>query len=307
MPYVLWSQEESEDSSDNGKVEKEAEPLAEEVPDPIDEELETKDGVALKVTYYPPPVEGPAARGKETVPIIMLHMSEGSRNDWHDLALAMQRRGHAVVVPDLRGHGDSTSVIDSDKKLELDRMKASDYGNMLLDVARCKKFLMEKNNKEELNIDKLCLIGAEMGALVALNFAAYDWAKEDLPRLRQGKDVKALVLLSPVTSVKGFTATAALKSPAVCKLISMYIISGTRAGKKEAKKIYDRLKQSRPKQSKKDVNYFIREEPLDLTGTKLFEAQPVPMTNRIATYIKLRLVDQTIPWADRTNPLEAKP
>ena len=78
------------------------------------------------------------------------------------------------------------------------------------DVEMCKAFLMEKNNNKELNIDKLCLVGAEMGAVVAVDWAARDWSWPILPGRKQGQDVKALVLLSPEWSFKGMTIGPAI-------------------------------------------------------------------------------------------------
>ncbi len=64
--------------------------------------LNTHDGVTLGATYYG------SLLGKEAVPVIMLHQYKGSRADFKDLALALQAKGCAVLVPDLRGHGQST-------------------------------------------------------------------------------------------------------------------------------------------------------------------------------------------------------
>ena len=65
-----------------------------------------------------------------------------------------------------------------------------------------KDFLWERNNAGELNIDKLCVVGAEMGASVALNFALADALDQDSNRVlrpdyKLGRFVKALVLISP--------------------------------------------------------------------------------------------------------------
>ena len=47
------------------------------------------------------------------------------------------------------------------------------------DMEAVKKFLWERNNAGELNIDKLCVVGAEMGASVAVNFALADARDQD--------------------------------------------------------------------------------------------------------------------------------
>ena len=75
-------------------------------------------------------------------------------------------------------------------KLELDAMAdiQADGGG---DVDVCKSFLWQKNNDGELNIDKLVLVGDEMGATAAVNWAALDWSFEPVANIKQGKFAKA--------------------------------------------------------------------------------------------------------------------
>jgi len=95
-------------AADNAKVEKKGETTSSKKKD--DKKLPhrkilnflTDDGLRLTLTYYP------GTKGKETVPIVLLHMWKQSRVDYKDLALFLQSKGHAVIVPDLRGHGQST-------------------------------------------------------------------------------------------------------------------------------------------------------------------------------------------------------
>src|ERR1043165_8355902 len=71
-------------------------------PPPAEVTLKTRDGVDLAATFYGSIV------GKEAGPVIMLHQFKGSRADFKELAAALQAKGCAVLVPDLRGHGGST-------------------------------------------------------------------------------------------------------------------------------------------------------------------------------------------------------
>ena len=74
--------------------------------------LTTKDGVVLHCSWYP------GVNEKETVPIILLHGWEEDRHVYKDYALFLQQKhGHAVIVPDLRGHGESTELANG---MELD-------------------------------------------------------------------------------------------------------------------------------------------------------------------------------------------
>ena len=261
-------------------------------PEPEDIALETKDKVALKATFYP------STLGKEAIPVIMLHMYKGSRVDYHDLALALQAEGHAVLVPDLRGHGESTRYTDGDEKITVDRMNRAAFAAMVAgDVEACKTFLRDQNNEEQLNIDKLCLVGAEMGAIVALNWAALDWAWPPLPRGKQGQDVKALVLLSPAWTIKGFSVNPAMASPAVqSDKISIYILTDKKAA--DAKRLEKTLAKTRANSEEKSLIMV----PLEtsLAGTKMLEVPELEVAKRISKFIELKVVKKTIPWKDRS-------
>src|SRR5690606_19236633 len=88
------------------------------------------------------------------------------------------------------------------------------------------KFLVDRNDEEELNLNKLCLLGAGMGANVAVNWAAVDWEAPRLPRLKQGQDVKALVLASPHWRQQGLPLVDALRHPDVRELLSVMLVYG---------------------------------------------------------------------------------
>src|SRR5262245_11283871 len=66
------------------------------LPPPKTIDLKTKDGLDLKATFYG------SNLGKEAAVIILLHGHKGRRSDFDALAAALQKLGHAVLVPDLR-------------------------------------------------------------------------------------------------------------------------------------------------------------------------------------------------------------
>ena len=280
------------------------------MPPPETLNLETNDGVALRCTYYPGGfVLNPKTKdvtrisGKEVVPIIMLHGWEGQRREFDFTAVLLQRLGHAVVVPDLRGHGESTSARIGPRtvKLERDRMGRVDLENMvLLDVEAVKRFLIDKNNASELNIELLCVVGAELGATVALNWAVLDWNQPQLPAFKRGRDVKALVLLSPPASFKGLNANAALKHPIIQSALSVMIVVGKddREGYREAKSIHTRLEKARerlptdPKERQKRQDLFFIEPATSLSGTKLLTPRGLSVNQDLVTFLQLRLVSK---------------
>jgi len=162
--------------------------------------------IRLKATYYPSP-----ETDRSVVPIIIVHDENTTRNDYHLLALALQAKDHSVIVPDLRGYGESTRVKmpagKPDEQFDHSVLKPEHY-KMIVgpkgDLDAVKSFLREQNDAGKLNLNKLCVIGVgALGSLVATNWSAYDWAVPDLVGRKQGRDVKALILVSPEMAYKG--------------------------------------------------------------------------------------------------------
>jgi pimeloyl-ACP methyl ester carboxylesterase len=281
----------------------------EELPEPEDVELETKDGVALGATYYA------SLEGKDAVPVILLHGLKGDRQDLGDLALYLQSLGHAVIVPDLRGHGDSTRTTragGAGGRLDATRLSKVDVINMSSaggDVEAVKKFLMKENNAAKLNIEKLCVVGAGMGATVALNWAVLDWSWPKLPGRKQGQDVKALVLVSPEWSFKGVPITAAINSPAVRQEMSIMLIvgAGDSSSKRDTSRILKSLEKYRapppsdPKEAAEKQDLFYREPNTSLSGVKMLREKSLALNEVLGTFIQLRLVNKKFPWTDRAR------
>lgn len=135
--------------------------------------LVSDDGVRLQATYYGPDQVGAAG-------VLLLHMWEGSRQDWAAFAAQLQAAGYGVLALDLRGHGESGGA----------RTAAA----MIQDAAVGVKLLRAR---EEIDGDRIFLIGASIGANVALNYAADDAA------------VRAAALLSPGEDYRGVSTPAA--------------------------------------------------------------------------------------------------
>jgi len=273
--------------------------------------LTTKDRVSIKCTYY----EG--TEGKNTVPIVLLHGWGGRRGEYKALAGFLQEKGHAVIVPDLRGHGGSQvfkhAGTDREEELELDDFRAENiYQMSRFDIEAVKSFLLKENNEGNLNIELLCVVGADVGALAALNWAAQDWSWPQLSGYKQGQDVKALVLLSPVQSYKGAMTRLALNHPVIRDRLSYLLIAGKKKPKAyaEAKRVNNTLKKNRPPVPKdpklrlKKQDLFFISLDTTLQGTKLLEQKTLKVDSKIASFVKLRLVDKLddFPWTDRTGP-----
>lgn len=132
----------------------------------------TSDGIKIAATLYK--AENPSKTG-----IILLHMRAKSRADWEDFALKLNSAGFDALAIDFRGHGDSGGT-------RVDQFSNQDYQNLSLDVAAAYKYL--KSKEPSTNI---ALIGASIGANVALNYAV------------QNTNTVAVVLLSPGLDYKG--------------------------------------------------------------------------------------------------------
>ncbi len=89
------------------------------------------------------------------IPFLLIHDWGGSRADLLPFAEYLQKSGYAVIVPDLRGHGESTARAGGTAKLDSAKFRKSDMAGVLLDIERCKKYLVQRNNDGELNIDLL--------------------------------------------------------------------------------------------------------------------------------------------------------
>jgi pimeloyl-ACP methyl ester carboxylesterase len=256
--------------------------------------LRTTDGVVLAATYWP------SKLGKEAVPVILLHAAKGSRADFDDLAPKLQRAGSAVIAVDLRGHG-----ADRTGELRLD-----DYPAMVTeDVEAVKKFLMAKNNAAELNIEKLCVVGVEMGASVAMNWAALDWSWPPLTTGKQGQDVKALVLVSPDLAFKPIRIIEAVADPHVRADLAVMIIVGKGNAKSfsDAKRIHgvlERYHPAPPEDESDRQTLYLRTPHTSLQGTRLLNEKSMQVDQMILKFIELRLAKQTLRWSDRKGPRE---
>lgn len=144
--------------------------------------LSTADGVTLSGTYSPP-------NDKRAAGVILWHDRDRDRSDWGNLAEALHREGYAVLAMDLRGHGKSTRR--GNGTLDRQAMSESDFAKAVQDVQAAYQYL---TGREEIEKDRIAMVGAGWGANLALQFAARE------------RRLKTLVLLSPALSIQGLQA-----------------------------------------------------------------------------------------------------
>ena len=143
----------------------------------------TDDGVSIVGTYY-----APSSGLKDSTPtIILLHMLGKDRSIWNTFASALSHKGYAVLSIDLRGHGES--IKQSSSTVSYQSFTENDFNKMTLDVKAAKQFLIEQKNA---NPDRMAVIGASIGANIALNYAA-----------TLDPTIKTVILLSPGLNYRG--------------------------------------------------------------------------------------------------------
>jgi alpha-beta hydrolase superfamily lysophospholipase len=266
--------------------------------------MKTRDGVQLAGTFFPSPLDKEVQ--KDAAVVILLHAFKGSRGDFNDLALQLQASGCAVLCPDLRGHGESTrrSMPDgSERKIESAMLSRQDLEAMVqYDVEACKSFLFEKHQAKELNIEKLALVGAEMGGAVATNWAAWDWHWPALATGKQGQDVKAVVLLSPVWVFKGLPISQAVGDRDLVSKLSWLIVVGNQEARElsEAKRLFQSIERFFPTDAAKAAIGLLPIET-SLQGTKMLATRG---TNaQIVKFIDTQVAKKSYAWADRKSPI----
>jgi pimeloyl-ACP methyl ester carboxylesterase len=287
-------------------------------PAPVPMLLDTRDGWRIHCEYYAPKEK--IRSGKETVPIIMVHGWGGQGSDWNFLAVGLQTLGHASMVVDLRGHGRSTTkrvLTDPTGKTEtikFDALRPEDVNEIWRDLEVAKSELMKKNNAGEVNIEMLAVIAAEEGCLVALNWAIRDWAWPITPAYKQGQDVKALVLLSPVESHLRMRAATYLKNPVVSRQLSLLFAVGAEDGKfaGSIKRMHDPIEKLRLPQWPKDDpaemerlrDIFLLQAPTSLQGSALTD-RALPVNGAIVNFLNRRLLSRSdeLRWAERRSPV----
>lgn len=137
----------------------------------------TSDGMSLAASWGLP--------AKATSGVVFVPMAGRGKEDWTSLAERFYRQGVAVLSLDLRGQGANPRSTTE--------LSEADAAKMILDVQAALDAL------EARGLTRLAVVGAELGANLALQAAVAE------PK------VVSLVLLSPGMSVKGVTAQDAMR------------------------------------------------------------------------------------------------
>jgi pimeloyl-ACP methyl ester carboxylesterase len=280
--------------------------------DKKDVTLTTKDGVQLKASYYPSQEDSKEA----IVPVILLHDFKGSRHEYDEYARHLQGTlppdtpgpSFAVIVPDLRGHGGSTQQhLAGGRVVELDatRLRRQDFFSMIQrDMEAVRRFLVTENNAGKLNLNKLTIVGAGMGATVGLNWTVVDWSAPPLATGKQGQDVKAVALISPQWSFNGVPLAPAMNHPLVRSRVDLFIAFGDREAdfKRDAERIFNIAERFHPpydpSQGEEKQEVFLFPHGSSLQGGELLIREPT-VGFAIRKFIENRVAKQNFPWLER--------
>ncbi|MFK7769320.1 MAG: alpha/beta hydrolase [Mariniblastus sp.] len=268
-------------------------------PAPVNLTIDTKDGVKLRCTFFGRPKSEKGDVGKSVIPFILLHDWEGNRQQLLQYGSYLQSQGHAAIVPDFRGHGESVNVAGRDKEISFEKFRKADIPSAMFDIEACKKFLVKKHNQELVNIDLLSIVAVGESSVLALNWVWSDWW--DFPPvnaqgIKQGQDVKALMLVSPKKKLSGVAMADRMKHPMFTGVagggMPLLILWGTedKEAAKDSERIHAMLKKSRPDISKiedRDERYArtsLFGQPIEGSSLTGVELMATPVVNRLWPY-----------------------
>ena len=137
----------------------------------------TSDGVRIVGDRYAP--AAPSVRG-----VLLLHMMPETRASWAPLAGMLTAAGFEVFAIDERGHGESTKTTDG-RTLDYHRFVDAEQQAKILDVEAAVAWLKSQNVKD------VSIVGASIGANLALQYAAAH------------HDVAKIVVLAPGLNYRG--------------------------------------------------------------------------------------------------------
>ena len=222
-----------------------------EIPEPERVLLETKDKIELRADWYA------GTAGKEAVPVILIHDWDGDRSNMSKLALSLQDKlGCAVIAPDLRGHGESLVVKGSSEDIDRKRFKKNELLTFVEDIDTCRKFLQGKNDDGELNLDMLVIVASGKMTIPAIDWTISDWSWPPLNGVKQGQNVKSLILVSPRKRFKSLSSTQSLKAPIFTSrtkaLPSLLVWGKSSSSAKDGEAIYKMLQKARKEPEKFD-------------------------------------------------------
>ncbi len=214
-------------------------------------EVKTSDDYKIAGTLY--------IKSKEAPLIILIHMLNRSEEDWAVLTPHLLENGFNIVSFDMRGHGKS---IKDDKTWK--SFNDADFLKVVSDIAAIKSFLKDKN---KVSLDKIYIVGASIGANLAVKVAQKD------------VNISGLVLLSPGISYRGVDIQSDMVFPRKIPILFLTSI-GDEYSYNSTHKLVEKYKTS-----KKATNYELKIFSSGEHGTALFQRYP-ELKNAMSDWLK---------------------
>ena len=270
--------------------------------------IDTTDGVELQADWFG------GDGGKEALPVILIHDFDGDRSALRPLAEYLQtRHGHAVIVPDLRGHGESLNVKGLDEELDRSRFKKNQIASIVKDIDACRKFLQAKNDEGELNLDMLVVVACGKTNLHAAQWCIEDWSWPPVGGVKQGQNVKTLIMVSPVKRFKSMQFNPIIRNPLFsgkgASLPTLVMWGAEEVGAEQSKSIYDTMRKGRSEPRYEDPDERWEKKRLfratyDSTASseELLREQGTELYKTIALVIDKKVVAQKsqLTWQSRS-------
>ena len=268
----------------------------------------TKDGVQLTGTYYIGQAD------KDTVPVVLLHGQGRDRTEFDSLIPELQKHGYAILVPDFRGHGKSIKrmpqpalrgqtgmmagpVTNAPRTKPIDYLvsdfERKDFEDMIkFDLEPFDKFLVKGNNAEKLNLNKLVIVGIDMGGTLGAAWAG-----------KRTKNTKSLIIVSPNFDsvirgfVKGRKSFLDPDMTQVCILVGETDMESKANADELKNEILGKVKDDEFSTYESKVPLFVF--PTDKHGGGMLSTEKLEIPQKICEYIEYRFSKfkpKDLPW-----------
>lgn len=148
--------------------------------------FETADGVRIAADVSMPK-EGAATRA-----VLLLHMMPATKESWREFANALVDAGFMTLAIDLRGHGESRT-----DALDYTAFTDAQHQKYILDVEAAMRWISEKG----IGLERTAIVGASIGANLAIVYAAAHTAVSAVGALSPGLDYRGVVTLDAASAI----------------------------------------------------------------------------------------------------------
>jgi hypothetical protein len=172
------------------------------------------------------------------------------------------------------------------------------------DIEAVRNWIKRKSDDGELDINRLCVVGSGAGAILGAMWTAADWAWPPIATGPQGRQVRAVVLVSPVWATKGISFSTAMASDTLKHDMPLMVLGG--GNDRDAERLFEQLRRQRPagwfeqhpgkppEKSPKlrkisDANLVFIELDSTLSADKLLTDAAATAADRIKTFLSLVL------------------